>query len=148
MSPIECDNLMNLQTFSATYPFKIWENWDPRMRVWSKMSVWSQPIRFQAETVEVGARGEDCEAERPAKAKTRGKSVGPSVKCKEASLSWPFYTNIIYGNKDVWGEIFFKSMATPVLSNKCPLALKKERKKKKTCVMRLTIWGKLVAWQR
>ena len=130
MSPIECDNLMNLQTFSPTYPFKIWENWDPRMRVWSEMSVWSQPMRFQAETVEVGAREEDCEDERPAKARTR-KSVGPCVKCKEASLSGPFYTNIIYRKKDVWGEIFFKSMATPVLSNKCPLALKKRKKRKK-----------------
>ena len=87
-------------------------------------------MRFQAETVEVGAREEDCEDEHPAKARTR-KSVGPCVKCKEASLSGPFYTNIIYGKKDVWGEIFFKSMATPVLSNKCPLALKKRKKKKK-----------------
>lgn len=89
-----------------------------------------QANRFQAETVEVGARGEDCEDERLAKARTRGKSVGPCVKCKEASLSGPFYTNIIYGKKDVWGEIFFKSMATPVLSSKCPLALLKKKKKK------------------
>lgn len=92
-----------------------------------------QANRFQADTVEVGARGEDCEDERPAKARTRGKSVGPCVKCKEASLSGPFCTDIIYGKKDAWGETFFKSVATPMLSNKCPLALKKEKKKKNLC---------------
>ena len=103
MSPIERNDLVNLQTFSLTYPFKIWENWDPRMRVWSKMSLWSKPRRSQAETVEVGARGEDCEDERPAKARTRGKRVGPCVKCKEASLLGPSYTNISMGRK-MYGE--------------------------------------------
>ena len=29
--------------FSPTYPFKIWENGYPSMRVWSEMSVWSKP---------------------------------------------------------------------------------------------------------
>ena len=36
----------------------IWENWEPRMMNWPEMSKWSKWTGSQAETVEVGARGE------------------------------------------------------------------------------------------
>ena len=42
-----------------------------------------------------------------------------------------FLYKYICGKKDIWGETFLKSVATPVLSSKYPLSLKKKKIKKK-----------------
>lgn len=87
------------------------------------MSVWSKPIRSQAERVEVGTRGEDCEDEHPAKARTRVKEWGAVC---EMQGGLPLRTSLykyIYARKDLRGETFFQSVATPVLANKRLLSL-------------------------
>lgn len=145
---IEHKDLMNLQTFSPTYPFKIWENWDPRMRVWSEMCLcdpaskvsgwdywsWSQRRRLWRWTL---GCGQDYEEKCGLRWNVRKPPLGPS------------YTNISMGRKR-YGEKLSSNLwllqCFPV-NALYPLKREREKKKKKLCDETYNL-EQLVAWQR